>query len=179
MTAILGLSVAAAAEADRWVRTRQPADFWPDLIPLYWDIAPHIGVRADVAFAQACKETGFGRFGRAVTPAHRNPCGLKIPEPAGKADDDPTAHQSFPTWEVGIRAHLEHLALYAGAPGYPLTYTKISRTRWTGATADPRHFAFIYGKANNSVEGLSGAWAPAADYGQSIVNQYLNGMIAA
>lgn len=164
-------------KAHQWVKTRNPAWWWAVVIDIYWEIAPHVGVRADVAFSQACKETGFGRFGRAVTPEFCNPCGLKIPDPAGKADNDPTAHQKFPTWEVGIRAHLDHLALYAGAPGYPLSYTKTSPTTWTGATPDPRHFPYIYGKAKNTVEGLSGSWAPAPDYGQSIVSDYLIPMV--
>lgn len=178
-TPILGNSAVLSEVAHRWVKTRNPAWWWPVVIDIYWDLGARIGVRADVAFAQACKETNFGKFGRAVTQDHCNPCGLKIPDPAGKADDDPTAHQKFPTWEVGIRAHLEHLALYAGAPGFPLTYTKTSPTTWSGATADPRHFSFLYGKAKNSVEALSGAWAPAASYGPSIVSSFLQPMVAA
>lgn len=178
MTAILGISAATKEQAHRWVHTRTPAWWWPVVIDLYWNIAPHVGVRADVAFAQACKETGFGKFGRAMTPDHHNPCGLKIPDPTGKADDDPAAHQTFPTWEFGIRAHLEHLALYAGCPGYPLSYQKTSPTTWAGATHDPRHFSFLMNKAKNSVEGLGGSWAPAADYGSSIVKSYLLPMVA-
>ena len=37
----------------------------------------------------------------------------------GGADHDITAHCQFDSWETGIRAQVDHLALYAGAPGYP------------------------------------------------------------
>lgn len=175
VTPILGPSVATSDQARSFI-TGKGVWWWTALVQFYWDIAPLVGVRADVAFAQACKETGYGRFGRAVTPEHHNPCGLKIPDPTGLSDSDPSAHQRFPTWEVGVIAHLQHLALYAGAFGYPLPYTKIGPTRWTGATADPRHFSFLWNRAGDSVEGLSGNWAPASDYGESIVNNYLSPM---
>ncbi|MGL5870742.1 N-acetylmuramoyl-L-alanine amidase, partial [Clostridium chrysemydis] len=54
-------------------------------------------------------------------------------------------------------AHLDHLALYAGANGYPRSNTY-----------DPRHFASIKGKAVY-VEQLSGAWATDAQYAGKIL----------
>jgi hypothetical protein len=42
---------------------------------------------------------------------------------------------------------------------------------------DPRHFAWILGTAK-TVEALGGKWAPSADYGQSIIRDYLASMIA-
>ena len=43
-------------------------------------------------------------------------------------------------------------------------------------TPDPRHFASVYNTAR-TVERLGGAWAPAPDYGISIVNDYLNPLL--
>lgn len=63
----------------------------------------------------------------------------------------------FPTPEVGVLAHLEHLALYAGAPGFP-----------RASPVDTRHFGYLHGKAP-TVEGLSGKWAPSPSYHTSIV----------
>lgn len=158
---------------------------WQRVAPLFWQLAGPVGVRPEVAFAQACKETGYGRFGRATTLEHRNTCGLKVPDPVAlgqtitdgswKGDADPRAHQSFPTWEIGVLAHLEHLALYAGRPGYPLPYVRRTPTLWHGAN-DPRHFAFLFGTAR-TVEALSGKWAPASTYGQSIVSDVLNPLV--
>lgn len=184
-TPILGSPLVAARGAACWAASRGAPLWWCDLTDLYWDagIRSHTGVRPDVAFAQACKETGFGTFGRAVTRGHQNPCGLKVPQPVGP-DDNPDDHQRFASWEMGVRAHMEHLALYAGAPGFPLLYAKRSPTRWEGATADPRHFSFVYGVSPN-VEDLGGEvpsdsqpdWAPSPDYGVSIVHDYLNPLI--
>jgi N-acetylmuramoyl-L-alanine amidase len=133
----------------------------------YWDLAKdHGGVRPEVAFAQAAKETGFGLFGGVVDASFHNPCGMKTT--AGGSNSDPNAHQRFASWTEGVTAHIDHLALYAGADGYP---------RAAGATPDPRHFPFLAGKAN-SVEALGGKWAPSEDYGRSIVADYLAGLMA-
>jgi hypothetical protein len=116
------------------------------------------GVRPEVAFAQAFKETGGGRFGRAVTPAHRNLCGLKIRDPGGMRDDDPNAHARFPSWLVGVQAHVDHLSLYAAGPGTPREQTP-----------DPRHFAYLHGRARSVEElGGPGKWAPSRTYGPEI-----------
>jgi hypothetical protein len=56
-----------------------------------------------------------------------------------------------------VTAHLDHLALYAGARGYPKR-----------RTPDPRHFAFLHGRAR-TVQALGGAWAPSRTYGREIV----------
>ena len=89
-----------------------------------------------------------------IDASFHNPCGLKIPRGGGNFDAD--AHQRFPTWAQGIIAHIDHLALYAGALSYPRT-----------DTPDPRHVASLLGKAK-TVEALGGKWAPAADYGKAL-----------
>ncbi len=71
----------------------------------------------------------------------------------------------FVNWRQGITACIDHLGLYAGAPGYPRT-----------STPDPRHFASIYATAP-TVERLGGHWAPDPDYGRSIVRDYLNPLL--
>ncbi|SJU02468.1 Uncharacterised protein [Clostridioides difficile] len=59
--------------------------------------------------------------------SYNNPCGMKTSQ--GGSDTDPNAHQRFNSWDEGVQAHLDHLALYAGAKGYPKE-----------GTYDPRHF---------------------------------------
>ena len=130
---------------------------------LYWELAPSRGIRPDVAYAQSAKETGFGNFGGVIDASFRNPCGLKTT--AGGNDNDPDAHQRFTTWRQGVTACLDHLALYAGAPGYP-----------RAVTPDPRHFPSISATAR-TVERLGGSWAPSPDYGISIVNDFLNPLL--
>ena len=58
---------------------------------------------------------------------------------------------------------MDHLALYAGAKGYP-----------KDDTYDPRHFVTIKGKAT-TVNSLGGTkWAPSATYGEEINALYKN-----
>lgn len=164
-TPILGPAQATAEQAKAWARSRGATDEFIGLADLYWRLAPaRGGVRADVAFCQAAKETGFGRFGGVIDASYHNPCGLKVA--AGGGNDDPRAHQRFLDWETGVTAHLDHLALYAGAPGYP-----------RGDTPDPRHFPAIRGVAP-IVEALGGKWAPNPGYGASIVGDYLAPLLA-
>ena len=79
----------------------------------------------------------------------------------GGGDYQASAHKRFATWEDGISAHLDHLALYAGANGYPKSNTM-----------DPRHFAYLFGTCKY-VEDLGGRWAPSNDYGRKLLN-YVN-----
>lgn len=167
MTPILGEPSTTPEVAACWAASKGAPFWWCHLAPLWFELAD--AVRPEVAFVQACKETGFGKFGRAVTKAHHNVCGAKIPDPGQLADDSPEAHQVFPHWRAGILAQLDHLALYAGAPSYPRTYNQTAGARgWLGATWDPRHFAYLLGTAP-TVEQLGGKWAPAANYGDTIV----------
>lgn len=163
-TFIVGSARTNWENAQLWAARAKATSEFVGLAPLYWQIAPtRGGVRPDVAYAQAAKETGYGRFGGVIDASFHNPCGMKIT--AGGSNSDPEAHQRFATWADGITACIDHLALYAGAPGYPRV-----------DTPDPRHFAFLTGVAP-TVEGLGGRWAPNPDYGNSIVRDFLNPMI--
>lgn len=162
---ILGPAQATVEQAQVWARGRGATEEFTGLAPLYWQLAPmRGGVRPEVAYAQAAKETAFGRFGGVIDASFRNPCGLKTSR--GGGNNEPAAHQRFPDWETGVNAHLDHLALYAGAPGYP-----------RGDTPDPRHFPSIRG-VSPTVEALGGRWAPSPDYGVSIVRDYLAPLLA-
>lgn len=159
VTPILGVSSSSAQVAKAWARSRGATPTFIALADLYWRIAPAAGVIPEVAYCQSAKETAFGRFTGVVKEDFCNPCGLKTS--LGGANDDPNAHARFPDWETGVKAHVDHLALYAGAPGYP-----------KAGSPDPRHFPSIAGTAPY-VETLGGRWAPSLTYGQSIVKDYL------
>ena len=47
-----------------------------ELVSYYYEEGAREGIRPDVAFAQALKETGFFRYGGTVTPDQNNYCGL-------------------------------------------------------------------------------------------------------
>lgn len=164
-TPILGPARATVEQAQAWARSRGATELFISLAPLYWEIAPQRGgVEPAGAYCQAAKETAFGRFGGVLDESFRNVCGMKTRQ--GGSNTDPNAHQRFASWEESVTAHCDHLALYAGAPGYP-----------RADTPDPRHFPYLLGKAR-TYEELGGKWAPNPDYGRSIVRDYLQQLLA-
>ncbi|MGL5243699.1 MAG: hypothetical protein ACRC7R_00795, partial [Sarcina sp.] len=68
------------------------------------------------------------------------------------------SYVKFSNWADSVEAHLDHLALYAGAEGYPKEKTK-----------DPKHLSYLY-KMIDCAEDLSKNWSPKADYGTIISN---------
>lgn len=150
-------------QMQKWARSKGASQLFVDLAPTFHKVALETGVNAAVLYTQSAKETGYMKFGGVLDASYKNPCGLKTS--AGGGDYDASAHKKFSTWEDGIQAQADHLALYAGHPDYP-----------KANSPDPRHFAFLLGSAKN-VSDLGGKWAPASDYGTSIVT-LINELIA-
>ena len=155
-TPIIGKPSATAGQMRNWARNRKAAAFFVDLADIFCEAAAAAGIDPVVAYAQSAKETGNGKFGGVLDESYHNPCGMKTKD--GGDDSDPKAHMRFSSWIEGIAAQADHLALYAGAPGYPKFMTP-----------DPRHFASIKGIAP-TVEELGGRWAPSKTYGMEIVD---------
>ncbi|OPX47419.1 SH3 domain-containing protein [Clostridium thermobutyricum] len=155
---IISSPTASVEQMQKWARSKGATETFISLAPKYMKLySSHGGINPIVAYAQSALETGYGNFGGVIDESYNNPCGMKTKEAGGNTDSDPNAHQKFDSWEDGISAHLDHLALYAGANGYPRVETK-----------DPRHFSFIFGRAK-SVLGLSGAWASDKQYGEKVL----------
>ena len=128
------------------------------LAEIYDKICKEMNCNQVVAYVQCAKETGFlykNGSAAGLNASFHNPCGLKITK--GGGDFDRSAHMVFDTWEDGIRAHIDHLLLYAGAEGYPKK-----------DSLDPRHFPFLYGTAHNRVEELNDKWT-SGPYGDKLV----------
>lgn len=158
---IISKTEVTAKQAKEWAKSKGATNTFIELADLYWKYASeHGGVNPGIAYVQAAKETGYGKFGGVLDESYHNPCGLKTS--AGGGDYDPNAHQRFNNWDEGVQAHLDHLALYAGAQGYPRSNTY-----------DPRHFATIKGKAP-TVNTLGGNWAPSSTYGEEVNKLYSN-----
>lgn len=146
-------------KAAAWARSKGATETFVSLAHLYWESAgSHGGVNPGVAYVQAAKETGYGKFRGVINESYHNPCGLKSSK--GGDDIDPNAHMKFNNWSDGVQAHLDHLALYAGASGYPRK-----------DTYDPRHFASIKGSAPTALT-LGGKWAPSSSYGNELISMY-------
>lgn len=158
---IVSSTVITVDGAKNWAKSNGATNTFIGLADLYWKYAAqHGGINPAIAYIQSAKETGYGKFGGVINESYHNPCGLKTT--AGGDDTDPNVHQKFKSWDEGVQAHLDHLALYAGASGYPRK-----------STYDPRHFPSINGTAK-TVTALGGKWAPSASYGVEIMSMYNN-----
>ena len=117
---IVSTSDASLEKIEAWARSKNATETFISLAKIYKKYAESRGgINWVLAYVQAAKETGYGRFGGVLDESYHNPCGLK--NPAGGDDYDPNAHKRFDNWEQGIIAHLDHLALYAAANGFPKT----------------------------------------------------------
>ena len=126
-----------------------------ELVSFYYEEGMREGIRPDVAFTQALKETGFFRYGGTVTPDQNNYCGLGTTSTEVKG-------AYFNNARLGVRAQIQHLLAYASTrqPSEPVV--------------DPR-YALVrsaYGEQTLSAwSDLNGRWAvPGYSYGQSIMS---------
>ena len=127
-----------------------------ELVHAYYEEAEHEGIRADVALAQAFKETGCFAYGGDVDWKQNNFCGLGATGGGVKG-------LSFPDMRTGARAHIQHLLAYS------------RKERPTNPIVDPRYDLIrtnrpdIYGQLTRWTD-LNGVWAvPGKNYGQEIL----------
>ena len=164
---------------EAWARSKNATETFVGLAKIYKKYAESRGgVNWVLAYVQAAKETGYGKFGGVLDESYHNPCGLK--NPSGGYDYDADAHKKFDNWEQGVLAHLDHLALYAAANGFPKT-TYVDKWKdeelASDETYDPRHIGWfgttngILGKARD-VLSLTGSWASDQNYGIELFRMY-------
>ena len=158
---IMGGAVATREQCVRYLLKHNPHPLLntsPEkLVDYYYEEASREGVRPDIAFAQALKETGYFRYGGTVIPAQNNYCGLGTTSASVKG-------AFFETPQVGVRAHIQHLLAYAS--------TKSPTT----PVVDPRYEMVRSSYGENTLDewqDLNGRWAvPGVGYGQSILDYY-------
>lgn len=133
---------------------------------IYVEEAEAEGVRAEVAFAQAMKETAFLKFGGIVEIEQFNFAGL------GAVDGNEKGQcASFPDVRTGVRAHIQHLKAYATTDSL------------NNECVDPRYSLVEKGSAKyvqwlGIQENPSGkGWASETNYGISIVEDYMNPLL--
>ena len=151
---ILGPSSVSVEAAQAWARSKNAHQRAVDVARLYWQIAPRYGIPPEIAFAQAMHETDWGKYTGVVPSTYHNWCGLKTKQ--GGSNTSASAHQAFPSDDVGVLAHIQHLARYAGAETVADSDFLVD-PRWSLVT-----------KTTQTVEGLGGAWAPAKSYGTTV-----------
>ena len=150
---ILSKPTSTYEQCKKWAESKNASDLFMEILPILYNTAVENGVDPTLVVAQCAKETGYCKFGGVLDASFKNPCGLKTP--GGGGDKDKNAHTRFDSWEDGVLAQVQHLALYAGKEGYPLSNPK-----------DPRHFADLFGKCK-TVKSLSNNWA-GSGYGEDL-----------
>ena len=130
-----------------------------EIVALYWLEGNAVGLRPDLALAQALVETGYFRYGGEVQPKQNNFCGLGT---TGKG----VAGASFKTPQLGVRAHLQHLLAYATVA---VAAPDIVDPRYELA----RDIRLQRGKIDTWY-GLNGTWAMGSHYAEKIMATYQN-----
>jgi FtsZ-binding cell division protein ZapB len=164
VTPILGRPQVTAVQMQEWAKKRGAHQRFIDIAPVYAEYGLLTGIRPEVLYAQSGKETAFGRFGGAVTPAHNNWAGIKVKSPTG---DTPGDHEVFASPADGVRGHFNHMCAYVGLPPVGVPHDRffvVKSLPWAGTI--------------KMVEELGGRWAPGPDYGFSIVRNYLTDLLA-
>lgn len=158
---IIGTPLASQEQCVRYLLSVNPSPSISvspkELVAYYYEEGAREGIRPDVAFAQALKETGFFRYGGTVTADQNNYCGL------GTTSAD-VKGAYFASPKLGVRAQIQHLLAYASTrrPVEPVVDPRYSLVRST------------YGQQTlSSWQDLNGRWAvPGYSYGQSIMSMF-------
>ena len=187
---IMGDSLLTAEEIKRFLREKEPTiremmetkhpevGYNPideNLVDLYLNIGAKYGIRGDLAFCQAIKETGYFQFYGGVKAFQNNFCGLGATgteltgeEPLNGVDSRkamylPGMHGlTFTTAAYGVEAHIQHLYAYTTTAPLPAGCELV----------DPRLKYVQRGIAPRWID-LNGRWAvPGNNYGQEIISNY-------
>lgn len=146
----------------KWAEGNNATQLFLNLWDIYNNLYISCGnVNPIVAYVQAAIETDFGNFNGDLKEEFNNPYGVK----EFKYSDDGVLieeYTKFKCWEDGVEAHLDHLALYVGAAGYPKDDSK-----------DTRHFYYLYGICLN-VADLQDKWTAKKDYSKKILDEIKN-----
>ena len=140
------------------------------IVKYYIQYCQLFNLRADIAWAQMCHETGFLGYTGIVPPDANNFCGLGAT--GAKDADGNYVYNTFSTEELGVIAHLMHLAWYV-YPGH-LDLKDSNGDLYCSSKYDPRHFGSVhYFNGDNDLSCLNGRWAPSPTYTDKII-QFAN-----
>ncbi len=161
-TALLGDAQVSLEDAKAWAEKKGAAQRFIDIADIYWQYGEITGIRPEILYAQAAKETGYGKYGGAVKPEQNNWAGIKTKDATGDLPED---HETFETPEDGVRGHFNHISAYIGLEpvGEPHgRYHSVKSIAWAGTV--------------KTLEGLGGRWCPDLYYGYSILHDYIEKM---
>lgn len=162
-TSMFGAAAVSIEKAQAWAQRNGATDSFVAAAQLYWKYGEITGIRPDILYAQAAKETGYGKYGGAVLPEQNNFAGIKKYGATGDATED---HETFETQEDGVRGHFNHMSAYLGvAPVGEVhgRYNSVVKMKWAGSV--------------KTLEALGGKWCPDLYYGFSVLHNYLEQMM--
>lgn len=141
---IMGKSECTAEQMAQYLISGNPnaKDWALEYAKLYLEEGEAEGVRADAAWCQSIKETGWFKFGggTAVTFDQNNFCGMGVTKKGMKGN-------SFDTPRLGIRAQIQHLKGYA------------TSQKLVNPCVDPRYSLISPKGKAPEFEDLAGLWA--------------------
>lgn len=140
-----------------WARQNKATNLFIDHASVYMKLGMEIGIDPVIGYVQYAIETNFGRFDKRgiLDKSYCNPSGSRLLIDRGKSRSS-FSFKRFKSWEEGIEAHLDHLALVAGVEGYP-----------KNETHDPRHTISLFNTCSK-VEHLQNSWSGMKDYAKTI-----------
>ena len=161
-TYLVGDAEVTVDEAKAWAKKMGAHQRFIDIADIYWEYGEITGIRPEILYAQAAKETGYGKYGGAVVPEQNNWAGIKTRTATGDRTED---HETFETPEDGVRGHFNHMSAYIGLDpvGEPHgRYYSVKSIKWAGTV--------------KTLEELGGKWCPDLYYGFSILHRYIEKM---
>lgn len=158
--AIMGTSALKPQQMADYVKRKNPKNVRlhgttvEELAKLFIILGAKEGVRGDVAFAQALKETGYFRYGGDVLPKQHNYSGIGTTGKGVKGHFFRSPHQ-------GVTAQIQHLKAYA------------SKDELNSKRVDPR-FHYVKRGSATTWPALHRKWAmqPSGNYGTEILSIY-------
>lgn len=157
---IMGKSTLTAQQMAVFVKKKNPNNnrligiSVEELAETYLEEGKIEGVRGDVAFAQALKETGYFKYGGDVKPVQHNYTGI------GTTHKGIKGHY-FETPAEGVRVQVQHLKAYS------------SKAKLNNPLIDPR-FKYVKRGSAKTWSQLHGKWAMqrGGNYGEDILSIY-------
>ena len=161
-TPIVAESTVTLEQAKKWAQNSGAHQRFIDIADYYWKYGEITGMRPEILYAQAAKETAYGKYTGQVKPEQNNWAGIKTKTATG---DKPEDHETFSSPEDGVRGHFNHLSAYVGLEpvGEPhARYHNLKSMWWRGTV--------------KYAEQLGGKWAPDVTYGYNIAVKLVRAM---
>lgn len=164
VTPMVALAKVTLEQAKKWAEKKGAHQRFIDIADLYWKYGEITGLAPEILYAQAAKETNFGKYTGAVLPEQNNWAGIKTAVSNGDSTYD---HETFATPEDGVRGHFNHMSAYVGLEpvGEPHgRYNSVVKLKWAGKV--------------KTLEELGGKWCPDLYYGYSILHNFIEAMMS-